>query len=466
MKYFFRVDANQIVGTGHLKRCLVLAKRLAKYNAEIQFICTQNTVNFCSELGFPINVIPDNLDQSLDALESQKFLSSDSNLIVDSYILGLEWENNFKSLIVIDDIEREHSADYVIDQNFRADYSSLYQNSNINQTRLLGTKYCLLDELFLEARSTVSNYQDRSEKLFVCYGGGDNNRYLKNFFSVFSKINWPIIIAAGSSELKSEAEKHGIEFHSNSKIIAKLMSQAQLAVGAGGTMNWERLCLGLPSVVQPIADNQMKICNDLSSAGYISLALKPESLLPQIKKLISDPDSRIEMSSKGMELVDAKGAKRVASILISKQLSLRPASEDDCKNIFEWRNHELNRKYSLNSALLDWQIHQKWFAKALNESKILVVKSLASEIAVVRFDFGQIKPEISIYMAPGFHGLGYGLSVLLAATNWFESNYPKTHLNAKILPSNQASISIFTEAGFKFLNSSGDKSEHLFTKSN
>jgi UDP-2,4-diacetamido-2,4,6-trideoxy-beta-L-altropyranose hydrolase len=44
--------------------------------------------------------------------------------------------------------------------------------------------------------------------------------------------------------------------------IRKLMANADLAIGAGGTATWERGFFGLPSFVIVVADNQMKVTEE------------------------------------------------------------------------------------------------------------------------------------------------------------------------------------------------------------
>jgi len=47
------------------------------------------------------------------------------------------------------------------------------------------------------------------------------------------------------------------------------MAAADLAIGAGGATTWERCCLGLPSLVVSIAENQRPACEALAAAGVI-----------------------------------------------------------------------------------------------------------------------------------------------------------------------------------------------------
>lgn len=154
-----------------------------------------------------------------------------------------------------------------------------------------------------------------------------------------------------------------------------------------------------------------------------------------------------------MGFLSVKWIKKIKCLLISKFLELRPVTIDDCKNIYNWRNHELNRKYSLNSETIEWESHQNWFKGKLNnqQTKILIAKYLGNEIGVIIFDFHESYSEISIYLVPGRHNKGYGLSLLYAAESWLKSNYQLIDIQARILPNNQASVSVFTDAGYEFM---------------
>ena len=57
--------------------------------------------------------------------------------------------------------------------------------------------------------------------------------------------------------------------------MAELMNAADLALGAGGTTTWERLALGLPSIVTAIADNQIEICENCARAGLVHYLGQP-----------------------------------------------------------------------------------------------------------------------------------------------------------------------------------------------
>ena len=58
-------------------------------------------------------------------------------------------------------------------------------------------------------------------------------------------------------KLKNSVNKN-INLMISNKNIENLMSRADLAIGSGGTNTWERISIGLPSIVFCIANNQKK----------------------------------------------------------------------------------------------------------------------------------------------------------------------------------------------------------------
>jgi spore coat polysaccharide biosynthesis predicted glycosyltransferase SpsG len=60
--------------------------------------------------------------------------------------------------------------------------------------------------------------------------------------------------------------------HGSLPHLADLMMQANLAIGAGGATTWERMCLGLPSVVISNAENQRPTSEALARVGLIHYA--------------------------------------------------------------------------------------------------------------------------------------------------------------------------------------------------
>jgi spore coat polysaccharide biosynthesis predicted glycosyltransferase SpsG len=110
--------------------------------------------------------------------------------------------------------------------------------------------------------------------------------------------------------------------HVGTNSMAQLMSEADAFIGAGGSTTWERFCLGLPSLVIAIAENQVPTAQYLSKLGaidYIGRAedLAEDALRVALSRFLMDQEGRSKMANLGMQLVDGKGAERVADALLT-----------------------------------------------------------------------------------------------------------------------------------------------------
>ncbi|MEB3735155.1 glycosyltransferase [Halopseudomonas pachastrellae] len=101
--------------------------------------------------------------------------------------------------------------------------------------------------------------------------------------------------------------------------MASLMAQADLAIGAAGATAWERCCLGLPTLMAVLADNQRLVAEGLRAAGAVQLLPAVNSLaasLPDLlEELVADPEQLRQMSRRAAALVDGGGARRVVETM-------------------------------------------------------------------------------------------------------------------------------------------------------
>jgi len=59
--------------------------------------------------------------------------------------------------------------------------------------------------------------------------------------------------------------------------MAELLTESDLVIGAAGSSSWERCCLGVPSIIFPVAPNQVGIAKQLSKSGA-AIALSSQDL--------------------------------------------------------------------------------------------------------------------------------------------------------------------------------------------
>jgi spore coat polysaccharide biosynthesis predicted glycosyltransferase SpsG len=101
--------------------------------------------------------------------------------------------------------------------------------------------------------------------------------------------------------------------------MARLMADSDLAVGAAGATSWERCCLGLPTIMLVLADNQRQVAQGLEqgqAARTIERLQDIGSCLPKLlRHLIEHPSVMQLMSQSATRIVDGKGVSTVVHLL-------------------------------------------------------------------------------------------------------------------------------------------------------
>ena len=126
------------------------------------------------------------------------------------------------------------------------------------------------------------------------------------------------------------AQAEQIKVHTGDHDMASLYAAADLAIGAAGVSTWERCCLGLPSIVIAIAQNQEPSAAALGRDGRIvylrTSAEATQARIAQATKALLENPARVkQLSLACAELVDGKGAERVMLALDTRTISLRKA---------------------------------------------------------------------------------------------------------------------------------------------
>lgn len=305
MRVVFRVDASLQMGIGHVMRCLTLAQALKENGSDVEFICRKHEGSLIDKIrsnGFivhelkmseEIKVVDNKLahshwlgaTQQQDANDCINILKAKKIdwLIVDHYALDNQWQKSLEScyekLMVIDDLaDKFFDCDVLLNQNLGVQIEDYINKVPNNCKLLLGCDYSLLRPEFkqLRKRALVKRRGTKEVKnVLVSMGGSDikNTTYhiLKQLDSKFHVVVVLGALSPHNEMIKNYAVGKNIEVIINTDNMAKLMLDADLAIGASGSTNWERLCLGLPSLVFTVAENQIKFSRILDELGLIKL---------------------------------------------------------------------------------------------------------------------------------------------------------------------------------------------------
>jgi len=408
MNVVFRADASVVIGSGHVMRCLTLARALRDRGCDVRFILREHRgapTELLAGEGFPLTLLPApatepgpdedyaawlGVPPAVDAAETVSALKGfePELLVVDHYALGSEWERAVKAhvsrLMVIDDLaNRLHDCDLLLDQNFSAQPESRYRGLVPPQCiSLIGPRYALLRPEYRAHRKSASRPLAPPSRILVFFGGSDLHGLTGVALDALSRPDLAHFAAdvvvtknyGGVRRLEEQAAaRPRTTLHGSRPHLADLMAGADLAIGSGGATTWERMCIGLPSIVVAAAENQRPSAEALARAGLICYAGKwadasAASLYRMTLDLASDQDRLENLRQRNQVEVDGIGTMRVVEALIptsSDALRLRNARAEDVSLFFSWANERSVRDNAINTAAIDWGSHQDWFARKL-----------------------------------------------------------------------------------------------------
>ncbi|MDY7096648.1 MAG: UDP-2,4-diacetamido-2,4,6-trideoxy-beta-L-altropyranose hydrolase [Pseudomonadota bacterium] len=486
MKIAIRVDASSDIGTGHVRRCLSLACALKQSGAQLRFVTRDlglDAVALIRNAGFgDVVQLPspetsaDNYDeavphaawarvsQSQDAAETAAALAdfAPETVILDSYAFDARWHEAVadalgSAIALVDDLaDRQLSADYVIDHTYSPDHRAKYSSVLSKPAKILGgPHFGLLGPAYADAPRYDFNETVRSVGVFL--GGVDAQGHSALMLEALSQSGFAgqVEVVTTSANPHLTALQDAVANRPNTILstdlpdLAAFFARHDLQIGAGGGASWERCCIGVPTLLVVVAENQHSVAPLLAREGVADYApdLSIETLSAKIAQLVNDAPKRCAMAEKSRELVDGLGATRVAIALTKTRLRLRTASLEDARLMFVWRGHRATRAVSRETGELDWDAHVRWLEAVLADgNRQLFVSEIGDRpVGVIRLDGnGSRRAEVSLYLDPALHGLGLGPHLLLAG----EDKAGFEVIDATVLDGNLASQRLFAKCGY------------------
>lgn len=249
--------------------------------------------------------------------------------IVDHYQRGLDFERPCRAfshqILAMDDLpNRPHDCDILLDPTLdrrSEDYDGLLPSG----TRcLVGPSFALLRPQFAQARKqALSRPRASLERLLVMAGASDPAGLCAWVVNALAASDLAFVVhgvVGPDWQLPPTLGRLRVEVHRQVQNMAELMKDADLAIGASGSANWERCCLGLPALLFALADNQRPGCEALARHGA-ALDLGDFSRIDQgdfvsvLKQLQENPSVVATMSERAALLCDGKGCARVLEVL-------------------------------------------------------------------------------------------------------------------------------------------------------
>ena len=365
MQVFFRTDASLQIGSGHVMRCLTLADALKAKGADCHFMTRAHQghlIETIRQRGFVTSPLPSSqtecndtshvgnpdrgelhhaawlgCDWQTDATQSVALLSAATAdwVVVDHYSLDARWEKAVKSycykLMVIDDLaDRPHHCDVLVDQNLGhcpQDYATWVPSTC---QVLAGPEYALLRPEFpalrdysLKRRTDPQTQQ--LNQILITMGGVDFPNATSKVLEALKHCPLPeeccisVVMGANAPWL---AEVHEIAAHMpwnttvvcNINDMAQRMADSDLAIGAAGGSSWERCCLGLPTLMVVLAENQWSGARALDTSQAAKLIGKVDDIassLPLAVTGLTTGTQLLDMSKAASKIATGRGVRNV-----------------------------------------------------------------------------------------------------------------------------------------------------------
>lgn len=434
----FRVDASQTIGMGHVMRCLSLADTLKSRGQQTYFVSIDLPnflINRLKLSGHELILLPRSIegDEAADAEATKQATLNASHYVVDHYELGQVWESYFtanSSVLAIDDLQRPHAAQWVLDQSFGAGELSQTNSEKKHKNHLLyGPRYALLRDEFITAHEQAKVRAGKVSNVVISIGGTDALNVTEvalraAAISVDPTVSINVVVGEDHPALQILQQlcmdRKNTTLYVQPPEMAPLFLAADLAIGGGGISTLERCACGLPSIAICVADNQANVISEGGKGGFLwgFLAVPSRDELASVIKTLSNaPDMLHHMSSQALRVTDAKGTHRVSSFLIPPLIELRDVGLGDSDLIFRWRSAPEVTTASRDQKTIDFDSHTAWFERALKDpDKLLMVGMVhGTDFGVVRFDVSNNSARISIFLSADFVGKRLGPALLTAA---------------------------------------------------
>jgi len=326
-KIVIRADGSKKIGFGHLSRMAVLAGELVKLDYDLLFITTvldENIESFFDDRDLKfISFSPPSIEKAV--LKHHQIMKDfGANLtILDSYFVNDEYRKGLKEhgvkVVAVDDVYKHYSyADFVINHNPSADIS---RYDNFGGKILAGVSYALINNDFAKIGT---NQKNEIPNILVMMGGSDAVNQTDRVVKILDEIDADFSITAlqgfYSDKSNPTETKHKCDFVHGTYNVPLVFEQCDACITAGGVSTIELASAGIPFMTLLTNYRQLDNANawerlGASVYGGDTEKISDDELKVSLKRFTSMQDEWESMGLKGRELVDGKGAERVAKRL-------------------------------------------------------------------------------------------------------------------------------------------------------
>lgn len=336
----FRLDANSQIATGHMFRCIAIAKQCLLMGEECVFLLAEDQFTEIlqkNNLKYHILNVPwDDWNKGIAAVKECISTYKIDCLLVDSYRVTEQFFREITPIVptfYMDDLctvkydvtaalhYSEWPDEHIIDD--------LYADTKVQTYS--GMQYMPLREGF----HPISDLEERLYKLIITTGGTDSYHITLKLLQRILKQNdlaeLPVCVVLGKMNTDVDAIRSLGASYDNITILQNIsdmnvvMRKALLAVTACGTSVYELMASGVPFISFGFSEDHVYFGKRLQAHGNSvwtgdareNADAVVENMVSAYRDLLSHSEADLQdLASRNRELLDGKGARRIAEVLL------------------------------------------------------------------------------------------------------------------------------------------------------
>ncbi len=492
MKVVFRTDASLQIGSGHVMRCLTLADALKDQGAQCHFVSREHPghlLELIRQRGHsvtalqagkviagamvedhtrqPVHAAWLGCDWQTDARQTGVILADlqPDWLVVDHYALDQRWEEalatRYRRLLVIDDLaDRPHTCDLLFDQNFGRTVIDYERLLTVHCRLLLGSAHALLRPEFAARRATslARRAANGVRHFLIQMGGIDQHNYTGEALSVLRECDLPVdtrinvVLSRDAPAIDAvmrlaAAMKYPTTVMVGVGNMAKLMEESDLAIGSGGGATYERIYMGLPSILRPTAANQIEHLRKMAAAGLFELYEDASSLAHRIERIV-------QCGAHTPPSVVGDGTAELALELLHPRVTLRQPRALDVRRTFRWLQDDELRVLFLMRQKPELESHFRYWKTILHDPQQHVFSiydgfTHVGNAGLKNLSAAKGEAEIWLYLGDKrTRGKGAGQQALNELERIIRCNLSIRRAVLHVSNTNEAAIDLYRRAGY------------------
>ncbi len=326
-----RCDAGAALGVGHLMRSVALGEELAARGHEVTVWGDLGGISWLQAMadahGFQVLAASPDPRECARVAAELKF----DAVVLDGYHLdpelGSALATDSRQILAIVDYNFgvQQRADVYVDQNLGA---NRHPSVPAGSVALAGVEYALFRDTVLLHRRSTTPANDGPTRVVAVFGGTDPFRAAPVVLPALLASGAPLDVTVVTTRPESVVDACAAAMPGQQvRVIAPqpdfgdLVADADLVLSASGSSVWELLCMGIPTAVLCVVDNQEAGYRQslehgvVAGLGYLS-RFDAATATATLTGLLHDTAARIGYAARGQALVDGRGRERVADAML------------------------------------------------------------------------------------------------------------------------------------------------------